>query len=75
MSRGPYRKPSKLAIRDNTWRRHDVVQVGRRRWIIRQLDDPDDPTSRVVLWASNPTNHDIRWTTTLDKLPKKAARE
>ncbi|WP_439593916.1 hypothetical protein [Microbacterium sp.] len=66
MSRGPYRKPSKLTVKDKSWQVGDVVMIGRRRWIIRTLKP------EVTLVASNSGNHRIRWTTTLNNLPKKA---
>lgn len=66
--RGPYRKPSKLRVDEHTWKAGDVVQIGGRRWIIRSIRGED-----VVLTASNTSNHDVRWTTTLTRLPRKGS--
>lgn len=71
MNRGPYRKPSKLTVKEKTWQRGDVVQTGRSRWIIRTLTQ-----ERVILHLSNnPNTKKAVWTTTLDRLPAKASQK
>ncbi|MGN6693886.1 MAG: hypothetical protein ACTHN0_06880 [Aquihabitans sp.] len=67
--RGPYRKPTRRTVKDPAWWIGDVVQVGGTRWIIRSIRGDD-----VVLRASNTSNHKVRWTTTLDRLPRKEPR-
>lgn len=64
--RGPYRKPSKLRVKELRWFEGDVVVIGRRRWIIERIRGEE-----VILLASNTSNFGTRWTTTLTRLPKK----
>lgn len=66
--RGPYRKHSRLLVKDETWGLRDVVTVGRVRWIIRSIAGQD-----VNLTASNASPR-VDWHTTLDHLPQKTRR-
>ncbi|HWU47807.1 MAG TPA: hypothetical protein VN133_13705 [Humibacter sp.] len=55
---------------DPKWHVGDLVQDGSARWVIVRLD----PASGVVrLEQMNATNAAVKWTTTLDKLPRKAS--
>lgn len=53
--------------RTATWEVGDVVTIGRERWAVRTLTG-----EQVELEALNTTGG-IWWTTTLDRLPDKAA--
>lgn len=66
--RGPYRKHTRLLVKDERWGLHDVVTVSRTRWIIRRIAGTD-----VTLVASNRFPA-VAWTTTLDCLPQKTRR-
>lgn len=47
----------------------DVVTSDGHRWVIRETS----PNGDVVLRVMNHPNVSIQWTTTVDKLPRKAA--
>lgn len=69
MSRGPYRRRPKLKVPELEWGFGDLVTVGTVRWIIRHLTRD----GQVELVSSNSLTCEIKWTTTLDKLPPKKA--
>ncbi|KEP73953.1 hypothetical protein HR12_27275 [Microbacterium sp. SUBG005] len=53
------------------WEMGDALAVGGTRWKIVALNSR---TRAVQLEALSTTNHGMRWTTKLSKLPRKAAR-
>lgn len=59
----PMRKP------EARWHVGDLVEIGRDRWIIRAIS----PRRGVQLEHANATNAAVRWTTTLDRLPRKTS--
>ncbi|MDR6691370.1 hypothetical protein J2X55_002282 [Microbacterium sp. 1154] len=52
------------------WEVGDAFVVGSVRWAITALNNK---TKAVHAKALSTTNHGMRWTTTLDKLPEKTA--
>ncbi len=52
------------------WEVGDALAVGGTRWKITALNAK---TRAVQLEALSTTNHGMRWTTTLNNLPRKAA--
>ncbi len=52
------------------WEVEDTVVTSGKRWIIRALNRK---TGAVYLVAANTANHALGWSTTLDKLPRKAS--
>lgn len=51
------------------WEVGDALTVGANRWKITALNAK---TEAVQLMALSTTNHGMTWTTTLNKLPRKA---
>ena len=63
MSRGPYKRRPRLIVDATKHQEGDVVQVGRKRWLIVTIRG-----QTVTLTATN-ADPAIHWHTTLDKLP------
>ncbi|OZD48612.1 hypothetical protein CH252_18975 [Rhodococcus sp. 06-1477-1B] len=68
MSRGPYKRHTRLRVVDPNWREGEAFVLGTTRWLIKTITKD----GQVTLQTSSTVNHSVRWNTTLGHLPEKS---